>query len=474
MNNTQITSAVAQPCQAGCAASLRNKMLAVIADVNRELVEREELVELIAVALLTRKNLFILGKPGQAKSYAINLFRRHITGARQFERLLSKQTDEDQLFGRIDLSSLIPGAIPESALAGDPIYEELRSNLQDALGQLQGCPSTLELLDTATQRLEHYVKARAALHSKEPVVQTAGKIPEADIVFLDEMFKANDGVLNSLLTALNERKYTNEGHTYAIPAISFFAASNEIPCFSDPQEKILEALYDRLELKIVTEDIADRANRLAVLKNKQTGTANQIHASITLEDLVAMQQEVASVPVSDAINQLADDILYELRKNGLALSDRKYLGYYPLAQAKAWLSGHAAVTPQDLLILKSYLWQKPGECPMVEATLNRLCINPLQDKANNIQAMAQEAKEAFDAVLSNAEAPKAAPKALIKLRGELVRLYGMQQELAAAAQSENETALVTALLADLEKINRDAHKAVKFTHTPLEQLSALQ
>ena len=81
--------------------TLRDKMLAVIADVNASVAEREELVEMIAIALLTRKNLFVLGEPGQAKSYAINLFRRHITGARQFERLLSKQSDEEQLFGRV-------------------------------------------------------------------------------------------------------------------------------------------------------------------------------------------------------------------------------------------------------------------------------------------------------------------------------------------------------------------------------------
>lgn len=47
--------------------SLRDKMLAVMADVNSAVSEREELVELIAIALLTRKNLFILGDPGQAK-----------------------------------------------------------------------------------------------------------------------------------------------------------------------------------------------------------------------------------------------------------------------------------------------------------------------------------------------------------------------------------------------------------------------
>lgn len=116
--------------------SLRDKMLAVMADVNSAVSEREELVELIAIALLTRKNLFILGDPGQAKSYAINAFRSRITGAKQFERLLSKQTDEEQLFGRLDLSSLIPGSVPESAFEGDGIYQNLRFDLQSFLSGL--------------------------------------------------------------------------------------------------------------------------------------------------------------------------------------------------------------------------------------------------------------------------------------------------------------------------------------------------
>ena len=145
---------------------------------------------------------------------------------------------------------------------------------------------------------------------------------------------------------------------YPIPVISFFAASNEIPNFNDPQEKILEALYDRLELKVVTANMEDRGTRLAVLKNKQTGAFGQISATITLEELRQMQQEVASILVPDAINELADDILCELRKD-MAVSDRKYLGYYPIAQAKAWLSGHDKVESCDLLALKNYLWACP-------------------------------------------------------------------------------------------------------------------
>lgn len=456
---------------------LRDKMLAVMADVNRDAAERAELVEMIAVALLTRKNLFILGAPGQAKSYVINSFRSRITGARQFERLLSKQTDEEQLFGRIDLSSLIPGQVPQPVLEHDAGYQKLLEAVRQAKAEIDAAPENTDGYYNAGNAVtvaQRYKSILALLNSSEPAVQTAGKIPEAEICFLDEIFKCNDGVLNSLLTALNERKYTNEGRTYPIPTISFFAASNEIPNFNDPQEKILEALYDRLELKVVTENIEEKANRIAVLKSKQSGAFGTISATITLDELVQMQQEVAAVPVPDAVNELADDILCELRKSGVPVSDRKYLNYYPIAQAKAWLSGHAEVEATDLLALKNYLWKLPSDLANVEAVLNRLCVNPMQNKVNDIRAMALEAQEEFDAAKDDPDKSVSVSKALIKLRGELVRLYGMQQELAATVQSDNETALTAQLLDDMEQISRRAHEAVGFTYAPLEQLAALQ
>jgi len=456
---------------------LRDKMLQLIAEINEEVVEREELIEMIAIALLTRNNLFILGKPGQAKSHSINLFRQRITGARQFERLLSKQTDEDQLFGRIDLSSLIPGSVPSTVLEKDEIFENQRFNLKlfvDSIGGMKDAPEVWEKLREATEKVETYRAALAALNGNEPEVQTKGKIPEADIVFLDECFKANDGVLNSLLTALNERKYTNEGRTYPIPTISFFAASNEIPNFNDPQEKILEALYDRLQIKVITEDIIEREKRLNVLKNKQSGGQQKMQATITLDELIEMQREVAAVTVPDSINELEDDILCELRRNGVTVSDRKYLNYYPLAQAKAWLEGHDEVMPQDMMILKCYLWQLPSDRVVVQSVLNRLCINPIQDKVNRLLAMATEVKDEFDAAKTNAEKPKVVNKALIKLRGELIRLYRMQQEISASAQTENEKTMTASALNELEQISKSAHESAGFTYAPLEQLAALQ
>jgi MoxR-like ATPase len=179
---------------------LVNKMLAVINAVNDEVAERHELIVCIAIALLTSTNLFILGKTGQAKSYVINEFRDRIKDAKQFERLLTKQTDEESIFGRIDLSTLIPGNPDEDILAQDSHYQDLLSELRNIdTDNIDGASMLLTKIDTRR-------KVLYALHGNKPKLITAGKIPDSHIVFLDELFKCNDGLLNSLLTALNEGK----------------------------------------------------------------------------------------------------------------------------------------------------------------------------------------------------------------------------------------------------------------------------
>ncbi len=89
--------------------TLRDKMLAVMDDVSGLVVEREELVELISIALLTRKNLFILGDPGQAKSYVVNLFRQRIGGARQLNACFQNNLTRTNI-RTYGLHSLVPGA----------------------------------------------------------------------------------------------------------------------------------------------------------------------------------------------------------------------------------------------------------------------------------------------------------------------------------------------------------------------------
>nr|WP_295954679.1 AAA family ATPase [uncultured Agathobaculum sp.] len=402
---------------------LRDKMLAVMDEVNSEAAERQELVRMIALALLSGSNLFILGAPGQAKSFAVNEFRKRITGARQFERLLSKQTDEEALFGRLDLASLIPGAVPAQVLAEDGTYQSLRAQLAQVAEDFRADPAdnaAMAQLQSLTEKLEQYQKGLSLLHGGTPMTITAGKIPDAHICFLDEIFKAADGLLNSLLTALNEHRYTNEGVTVDIPVISFFSASNELPNFRNKEEQILAPLYDRFQLRVVTKDVQERVSRLAVLRNKQGGHFGEVTATFTLDELYAMQAQVKLVAIPDAINELMDDVLCELRREGVTVSDRTFFGYSPVAQAAAWLAGHAEVQPEDLLQLKNYLWNEPAEIEKVQAVLTRLCDDPLRTRLEELLAKAKDTRDAFDDAPHGQKA-----RALVQLRAGFASLGGV-------------------------------------------------
>jgi MoxR-like ATPase len=443
---------------------LNEKMLAVISEVSASVAEREELAELIAIALLTRKNLFILGDTGQAKSQVINEFRKRIVGAKQFERLLSKQADEEQLFGRVDLSSLIPGNADAKALEDDMAYQDALARLQSAgeIGDEDG-------IEDALRTAENRRKAVYFLRGNNPRLSVQGKIPDSHIVFLDEIFKAGDGVLNSLLTAFNERRFTNEGETADIPVISFFAASNEIPNFKNAEDAILKPLYDRLELKIVTEYVESRHERLRVLKDKQAGKFKEAQSTVTLDELYAMQEETARVTVPDRINELTDDILCELREKGLHISDRKYFGYYPIAQAFAWLCGKTTVEPADLIILRHYLWTDPGERETVRQVLDRRCVNPLKDALDDILRMAAEVYDDFEGSTGASETAR-----IGKLRNEFTEIYGTLMNLDDGTKSETEKGQIDETLEKIEEYSKKAHAASSFTHAPLPELHELR
>ena len=455
---------------------LKDKMLAVMDDVNTQVAERDELIEAIAVSLLTRKNLFILGDTGQAKSFVINKFRRRITGAKQFERLMSKQADEEQLFGRIDLSSLIPGNADRDALMNDPEYQACLAELL----RLKQSGADAGAIEEQLKKLDVLKQAVYAIYGNRPKLITSGKIPDSHIVFLDEIFKSNDGILNSLLTALNERRFTNEGSTIEIPVISFFAASNEIPNFNNAEEKILKALYDRLELKLVTEYVQDKGSRMAVLKNKQAGLSGTVQSTITLDELYAMQGEIAAVIVPDDINELMDEILCELREKGVHVSDRKYFGYYPLTQAMAWLRGRDTVEAPDLFILRHYLWTSPDERVTINQLLERKCINPLKDALDEMVKMAIESYSDFESMVvgvntasERSETDTETAKRIGKLRNEYASLYETVMELLTKAQNDSEKNQINSALAQIEEYSKKAHAAVNYTYAPLKELYGL-
>lgn len=452
------------------------KMNQIIDEVRAEVAERDELIECIAICLIARKNLFILGDTGQAKSYAINEFRKRITGAKQYERLMSKQTDEEQLFGRLDLSSLIPGNMPMDELMKDNRYAEQAEKVEKLYEQYQndGLSSTLNDAVTEAKNLLNIKHILCALRSGTPKMITEGKIPDSHIVFLDEIFKSNDGILNSLLTALNEKVYTNEGQTVKIPVESFFSASNEIPNFNDSTQAILKPLYDRFEMKVLTEYVQEKDNRMTVLKNKQSGSTNTAVTYITLDELKQMQQEAEKVKVTDEINELMDNVLCELRRHNIHVSDRKYFGFTPIVRVKAYLNGNTEVKPKDLLVLKNYFWSEPSQIPIVEKILKDICENPIGAKAQKLVEMARESFSELNNFASsqdreNPDIEKQVLKLYMKTGKELLRIFSDVVNLKEDDMSDADCKKVDEVAEEIENFSLLCDDIAKTPHVPLSE-----
>ena len=451
---------------------LRDKMMRIMEYVNSQEAEREELVHAVALALLTRKNLFVLGDTGQSKSHAVSLFCRQIRDAKMFLTVMSKQTDQEQLFGRLDLSSVIPGNVSQRVLDRDPGYAQLKEQLEGQLACCRQSPNDLTALKAAAQtqqKMEILRKCLSEWYGGRPEYITTGKIPESHICFLDELFKANDGLLNSLLLALNERQYVNEGVVVSIPVVSFFSASNEIPNFNHPEERILKPLYDRFDLKVHTRYVQSKAKRMEILQRKQDISPQEpFVGAITMQELVFMQDEVRQITLPQSINELWDNILCELRKKEIHVSDRTYFNYSELVKAEAWLQGRDQVLPEDMGILIHCLWNQPKEIPVVEKVIRDVTEDPMGDQ---IREILSQAYGYFDAFQSESDQNKA----LVQLRKNLLGCY--DQAVALKDSLPDDSSAQTAihgLIDTLENLSQKAYGQSNFTYVPFEELKILQ
>ena len=303
---------------------VRARILQHRRDLSEYFVKRDRELELLVLCAAAQEPLLFVGPPGTAKSDLVVKFIESLGlgGGDYFEYMLTKFTEPSEILGPIDLAELKSGRF-------------LR--------------------------------------------RTQGMLPTAKVAFLDEIFKSNSAILNTLLTILNERKFYQDGEPIPVDLIMLFAATNDIPEHSE-----LEAMADRFALKIQTHPVKNTHFEALIdagILNegyKATGQKPWKRSSAKFEDFLKMKRFMDLIFSShdggqDREHWFPSRPFNEMRRVVRALevedkvfvSDRKLIKLYKLIRTRAFLNHGGAVREDDLILL-AYVGNRVHELSVVE------------------------------------------------------------------------------------------------------------
>lgn len=294
---------------------LFKKIIAIEDYLNSMFIEREALISLLLLTIFSGQNMFVLGKPGVAKSeivYQTSLLFKNI---RIFRYLLTKYTTPEEIFGSISLEEL----------KKDRFYRKISKKLADV-----------------------------------------------EIGFLDEVFKGNSSILNSLLMIANEKIYINDTEVVKVPLISLFGASNEIPDEEEMEE--LQALYDRFTIKFIAQPIKEYKNFTILLLQDNNELKMDSSMLIDLNELSTIQKESKKITPGQNILNLMYKVREYCYENNYYVSDRKFKNMLSILKVGAFVNGRSEIITEDLFILPYMIWEKPEEFSTIKEDIENIII----------------------------------------------------------------------------------------------------
>jgi MoxR-like ATPase len=269
------------------------KLNRVLTYIKHSFVGKDEIVDLLGISLLARENLFLLGPPGTAKSAIVRLLSQCLEDGKNFEYLLTRFTEPNEIFGPFDIRKLKEG---------------------------------------------------------ELVTNTEGMMPEASLVFFDEIFNANSAILNSLLTALNEKIFRRGKETRHLPALMFVGASNMLP-----EDEALQALLDRFLIRVKCEYVdPDLLQEVLLAGWRLESSLPPDKPVISSEEISLLQKDCRNIDLAPVRKQYID-IVHSLRSTGIRVSDRRAVKLQNIIAASALICNRSSAILSDLWVLK-YIW----------------------------------------------------------------------------------------------------------------------
>ena len=304
----------------------------VLGGMKQAFVGKDEIIDLLGVCLVGGENLFVLGPPGTAKSALVQDLARRVHGT-VFDYLLTRFTEPNELFGPFDIRKLRDGDL---------------------------------------------------------VTNTEWMLPEASLVFLDELLNANSAILNSLLMVLNERVFRRGRETRKLPLQMVVGASNRLP-----EDDALAALFDRFLLRVRCDNVATEQLADVLSAGWQLDLTARGHAAngqqpqpVTLDEIRELSALLAHVQLGDVRGRYVE-LVHRLRHAGLAVSDRRAVKLQRLLAASALICGRLHVQISDFWVLR-YIWDTEEQqeilAGIVQDVLDKA---PADDASGQIHPRAQ-------------------------------------------------------------------------------------
>jgi MoxR-like ATPase len=280
-------------------------------------LDKAELVRLLLVTLVAGEHMLIVGPPGTAKSALVRQLARLID-ARYFEYLLTRFSEPNEIFGPIDIKAFREGT---------------------------------------------YVRRVEAM------------LPDADIVFLDEIFKSNSAILNSLLSILNERRFFTGSASIKVPLSSLYGATNEVP-----NDDALGAVFDRFLVRASSDNLdsfhfhglVERGLAAEIeTMHERDPTAGPSHAEptrplVTLAEIKALQARLArQLTFPEEFVARYKGLVFQIRSEGVTLSDRRVVKLLKLCAASALIDGRPTVDDGDFFVLR-HVWNSVDQIALVD------------------------------------------------------------------------------------------------------------
>ncbi len=315
-----------------------NSIIEIKNYLSSSFVGRDDVINGVMAGLISGEPTLLIGPPGTAKTSIIDTMSKLIN-AKYFYYLLTKFTEPEELLGPIDINALKNGE-----------YKNI----------------------------------------------TRGKLPDANIIFLDEIFKASSAIRNTLLDIMLNRRLPNGDKMLSLDILGIYSASNEIS--TDDEDR---ALYDRYPIKIFHRYIEKTLINDLLEHGIDLMDKNNVNKPlIGINEILYIQEEavkrVKAMKNDNGIFERYIDALSQLEENNVLLSDRRKIKLLKIASAFSILMNSNKITGNDISMALRYSADYEEDLPKIEASIIDSKLENNAQMINDALTLIEETKSCIE------------------------------------------------------------------------------